>query len=56
MEEVLWYRGVQAQSGSGQDDGQGDVPQGGRPVGVDEDGVGDVGDVTQQEPGQQHPW
>jgi len=53
---VCAHRGVQAQPGPGEDDWQGDVPQGWGPMGVDVDGVRDVGNVTQQQPREQHAW
>lgn len=53
---VCAHRWVEAQASSGQDDRQCDVPQRRRPVCVDENGVGDQRNVTQQQTGQQHPY
>lgn len=47
-------RGIQAETCSGQDDGQGDVPQRGRPPVVDVDPFSHHWDVPQQETHQQH--
>lgn len=52
----MTHRRIQTQTGSGQNDGQGDVPQRCRPLDVDEHPVGDVWDVSQRHSHQQHTW